>query len=575
MQLEVTQAAKEHIIKLGYDVAYGARPLRRVIQNMIEDVLAEHLLLGQYEPGTTIVVDKDPEAGLDIHAAETRTPGRGRLIRAAQPGVTRRRRGPEPLRLPVLRRVVPPLGRAVPRLRRVEQPRRDGRPRATRVRKPRAPGAGIGSRRADRPRRGRRADRRRAGPIGHRRAGPRPRRRARPGLARPRRRRAGHRQVDAPAPGRRRASPRPAARAVLYATGEESAAQVRLRAARLGLLDGAARDGDPRRRRGATSGGSSRSPATSGRQLVVVDSIQTATVDELDGAAGSVGQVRESALRLMELAKGEGIAVVLVGHVTKDGSLAGPKTLEHLVDAVLDARGRAVRARCGSSGPPKNRFGSTEEVGRLRDGRAPACARSPTRPARSSPSTTDRRPGSVVAPTLEGSRPILVEVQALVAPAGYGHARRARRAASTRTGSRCSSPSSAGGPGSGSASHDVYANLAGGLSVGEPGLDLPIALALASSLRDRPVRDRHGGDRRGRAARRAAARGRPRTAPARGRPARVPIARSCRGRPAARPPPTVPGIEIVAVGTLREAIGGGPRATRPSAWRARRRAMLG
>jgi ATP-dependent Clp protease ATP-binding subunit ClpC len=74
MSLEVTDAAKEHIIKLGYDVAYGARPLRRVIQNMIEDVLAEHLLLGRYEPGTTIVVDKDPEAGLDIHAEEARTP---------------------------------------------------------------------------------------------------------------------------------------------------------------------------------------------------------------------------------------------------------------------------------------------------------------------------------------------------------------------------------------------------------------------------------------------------------------------------------------------------------------------
>ena len=74
MLLEVTTAAKEHIIKLGYDVAYGARPLRRVIQNMIEDVLAEHLLLGKYEPGTTIVVDRDPEAGLDIHAAEPLTP---------------------------------------------------------------------------------------------------------------------------------------------------------------------------------------------------------------------------------------------------------------------------------------------------------------------------------------------------------------------------------------------------------------------------------------------------------------------------------------------------------------------
>ena len=85
MSLEVTQAAKEHIIKLGYDVAYGARPLRRVIQNMIEDVLAEHLLLGKYEPGTTIVVDKDPEAGLESTRPRAREPDprRGRLIAAA------------------------------------------------------------------------------------------------------------------------------------------------------------------------------------------------------------------------------------------------------------------------------------------------------------------------------------------------------------------------------------------------------------------------------------------------------------------------------------------------------------
>ena len=85
MQLEVTEAAKEHIIKLGYDVAYGARPLRRVIQNMIEDVLAEHLLLGQVRAGSTIVVDKDPEAGLDIHLAERAHAGRGAVSRAARP----------------------------------------------------------------------------------------------------------------------------------------------------------------------------------------------------------------------------------------------------------------------------------------------------------------------------------------------------------------------------------------------------------------------------------------------------------------------------------------------------------
>ena len=114
--------------------------------------------------------------------------------------------------------------------------------------------------------------------------------------------------------------------------------------------------------RRARSARSSRRLGTRRPALVVVDSIQTMTVDELDGPAGSVGQVRESALRLMELAKGEGIAVVLVGHVTKDGSIAGPRTLEHLVDAVIDLGGerggvmRLVRAS-------KNRFGSTDELG--------------------------------------------------------------------------------------------------------------------------------------------------------------------------------------------------------------------
>ena len=115
MKLEVTQAAKEHIIKLGYDVAYGARPLRRVIQNMIEDVLAEHLLLGEYEPGTTIVVDKDPEAGLEIHAAESRA---RRSRPPASPDRLAWRRPHESLRLPVLRRGLPALGGPVPRLRR-------------------------------------------------------------------------------------------------------------------------------------------------------------------------------------------------------------------------------------------------------------------------------------------------------------------------------------------------------------------------------------------------------------------------------------------------------------------------
>jgi DNA repair protein RadA/Sms len=271
---------------------------------------------------------------------------------------------------------------------------------------------------------------------------------------------------------------------VLYAAGEESAAQVALRARRLGLGDGAA--GLAVRVIAESEVGRIADVARSERpSLVVVDSIQTMRVDELDGAAGSVGQVRESALRLMELAKGEGIAVVLVGHVTKDGSLAGPKTLEHLVDAVLTLDGerysslRLLRAT-------KNRFGSTEEVGVFEMGELGLSEL--TDPARAFlVEHTTPAPGSVVAPTLEGSRPLLVEVQALVAPTGYPSP---RRTASGLDPNRLALLIAVLGrrAGIGLASHDVYANLAGGLTVEEPGLDLPLALALASSLRDRPVR---------------------------------------------------------------------------------------
>jgi DNA repair protein RadA/Sms len=338
-------------------------------------------------------------------------------------------------------------------------------------------------------------------------------------------------------------------RPVLYATGEESSAQVRLRAERLGLLDapaGGAIEVLAEREVGRiVEVGRSMRPA-----VVVVDSIQTATIDELDGAAGSVGQVRESTVRFMEFAKGESIAVVLVGHVTKDGSIAGPKTMEHLVDAVVGLEGerfaalRLVRAT-------KNRFGSTDEVGvfemagdGLREVADPARAFLADHP--------EAAPGSVVAPTMEGSRPLLVEVQALVAATGYGTpARKASGIDPNRLGLLVAVLGRRAGVSL--ASHDVYANLAGGLSVAEPGLDLPVALALASSVRDRPVasdtvaigevgllgelRSVTGLDRRLREA------------------ARLGFVRSIVPRPArGATPPEVPGLEIVAVGGLREAI---------------------
>jgi DNA repair protein RadA/Sms len=334
---------------------------------------------------------------------------------------------------------------------------------------------------------------------------------------------------------------------VLYASGEESAAQLRIRADRLGLLSGPG----ARVRVLAESAidrivevALAEPPA-----LIVIDSVQTATVDDLDGPAGSVGQVRGAALRLMELAKPEGIAVVLVGHVTKDGSIAGPKTLEHLVDAVLTLEGEryaAIRLLRAS----KNRFGSTEEVGVFEMGEHGLAEVAD--PARAFLAEHDGpASGSVIAPTLEGTRPLLVEVQALVAPGPGGTP---RRTASGVDGNRVALLVAvlARRAGVGLTSHDIYVNLAGGLSVDEPGLDLPLALALASSLRDRAIgpgtvaigevgllgelRSVAGLERRLREA------------------ARLGFERAIVPRPRSGTPPAVPGLQIVAVGSLREAI---------------------
>jgi DNA repair protein RadA/Sms len=340
----------------------------------------------------------------------------------------------------------------------------------------------------------------------------------------------------------------PGSRTVLYVSGEESPAQVRLRAQRVGLAAGPAGTAIAVLAESEVGRIAEIARATQ-PSLVIVDSIQTATVDELDGPAGSVGQVRESALRLMELAKGDGIAVALVGHVTKDGTIAGPKTLEHLVDAVLELGGdrggtlRLLRAA-------KNRFGSTEEIGVFElDETGLVEVPDPARAFLTEHET--EAPGSIVAATMEGSRPILVEVQALVAPAGYGTpARRVSGVDASRLALLLAVLSRRAGLAIGT--QDVYANLAGGLSLAEPGLDLPIALALASSLRDRPIRIGTV------AVGEVGLLGELRSVPGLERrlreAARLGFDRAIVPRPSRSPSPVVPGVEIVAVATLGEAI---------------------
>jgi len=267
---------------------------------------------------------------------------------------------------------------------------------------------------------------------------------------------------------------------VLYVTGEESAAQVRGRAERIGaVVDGLslAATTDLETALGAIEHAR---PA-----LAVVDSVQTMTSAELSGPAGSVGQVREVAARLAEAAKISGTCVALVGHVTKEGTVAGPRTLEHLVDAVIYLEGE----RLGSTRllrAAKNRFGSTDEIGVLEmrgDGLAEVADASRFF------LESDESPtaGAAVTIALEGTRPLAVEIQALSAVASYGSPRRATTGVDTNRVLMLIAVL-ARHAGLNLTSHDVYVNVAGGLRIDEPAADLAIAIALASSLRDRPVR---------------------------------------------------------------------------------------
>ncbi len=265
---------------------------------------------------------------------------------------------------------------------------------------------------------------------------------------------------------------------VLYVSGEESARQVRLRADRLGTLE------ERLYVLSETNLDLIEQHALRIQPVVlVVDSIQTVFKPDLPSAPGSVTQVREGAAQLLRLAKTRGIAVFIVGHVTKEGSLAGPRVLEHIVDTVLYFEGerhasfRVLRA-------VKNRFGSTNEIGlfEMRDAGL-------TEVQNASELFLSERPlavaGSVVVPSLEGTRPLLVEVQALVSASTFVSPRRTAdgidqnrvqliiAVLEKRVGLLLGS-------------HDAYVKVAGGVRIAEPAVDLGLAVALASSFRDQP-----------------------------------------------------------------------------------------
>ncbi len=266
---------------------------------------------------------------------------------------------------------------------------------------------------------------------------------------------------------------------VLYVAGEESASQVKLRADRLGAIPESLFVLPETDLEAVLAAAERLAPA-----LLVVDSIHTMVAPGLEGPPGSVAQVREGAAALMRLAKSRGLTTFLVGHINKEGALAGPKVLEHVVDVVLYLEGdrhHAFRLLRGV----KNRFGPTSEVGVFAMGEA-GLAPVPNPSELFLAERTAGVAGSVVVAGLEGSRPLLVEVQALLAGPVYGTPRRTatgvdhnrlalllavlERRAGLRLGNQ-----------------DAYVKVAGGLRLDEPAADLGVVLALASAYRDRPV----------------------------------------------------------------------------------------
>ena len=271
---------------------------------------------------------------------------------------------------------------------------------------------------------------------------------------------------------------------VLYVSGEESERQIKMRASRL-VDDGRALPADLLLVTETNLEIILNHVAEAKPSLLIVDSIQTVYLAEMESSAGSVSQVRECASRLRELAKSNGVTVFLIGHVTKDGAIAGPRVLEHIVDTVLYLEGDRFQAyRLLRS--VKNRFGATSEVGvfEMRE-RGLAEVANPSEVFLAERMVN--APGSAIAVIMEGTRPILVEVQGLTSPSQFGNARRTpngvdfnrllliaavlTRRAGLKLGEQ-----------------DLFVNVVGGIQVDEPAADLAIAVAIASSWKDVPVR---------------------------------------------------------------------------------------
>jgi len=269
-------------------------------------------------------------------------------------------------------------------------------------------------------------------------------------------------------------------RKVLYVTGEESIRQIRIRSQRLSTISSDMMVLAEIDVHAIVATVEAEKPA-----VLVVDSIQTLYNSDLTSAPGSVSQVRESAVQLMLMAKRSGVPTFLVGHVTKEGAIAGPRLLEHMVDTVLYFEGdrnhifRILRA-------VKNRFGSTNEIG-VFEMNEKGLVEVPNPSSVFLAERPEDSPGSVVAPSIEGTRPILVEIQALASSTSFGTPRRTilgidhnRVALLAAVMEKKLGMHLMG--------HDIFMNVAGGVKIYEPAIDLAIACAVASSFLDKPVR---------------------------------------------------------------------------------------